>query len=128
MSSAGIFVPGFLNRIDDTILFKLLALSEIERIVELMMGDLSRRLSDRQIDLHTTEAARHFIARQGYDLVFGARPLKRFILHHLETLIGRALIVGDIADGDTITVDLENGELQVRHQAPEDEGVVHRAA
>ena len=90
------------------------------------MGDLSRRLSDRRIDLHTTEAARHFIARQGYDLVFGARPLKRVILHHLETLIGRALIAGDIAD--TITVDLENGELQVRHQAPEDEGVAHRAA
>ena len=58
--------------------------------------------------------------------MFGARPLKRFILHHLETLIGRALIAGDIAD--TITVDLENGELQVRHQAPEDEGVAHRAA
>ncbi len=93
-----------------------------------MIGDLSRRLSDRRIDLHTTEAARHFIARQGSDPVFGARPLKRFILHHLETLIGRALIVGDIADGDTITVDLENGELQGRHQAPEDEGVAHRAA
>ena len=92
------------------------------------MGDLSRRLSDRRIDLQTTEAAQHFIARQGYDPVFGARPLKRFILHHLETLIGRALIAGDIADGDTITVDLENGELQVRHQAPEDEGVAHRAA
>ena len=60
--------------------------------------------------------------------MFGARPLKRFILHHLETLIGRALNAGDIADGATITVDLENGELQVRHQAPEDEGVAHRAA
>jgi ATP-dependent Clp protease ATP-binding subunit ClpB len=122
------FRPEFLNRIDDTILFKPLALSEIERIVELMMRDLSTRLSDRRIDLHTTEAARHFIARQGYDPVFGARPLKRYIQHHLETRIARALIAGDIADGDTITVELENGDLQVRHQAPDDEGVAQRAA
>ena len=122
------FRPEFLNRIDDIILFKPLALSEIERIVELMMEDLCKRLSDRRIELHTTAAARGFIARQGYDPVFGARPLKRFIQHHLETRIARALIAGDIADGDTITVDLENGDLRVRHQAPDDESVAQRAA
>ena len=122
------FRPEFLNRIDDIILFKPLALSEIERIVELMMEDLSKRLTDRRIELHTTAAARGFIARQGYDPVFGARPLKRFIQHHLETRIARALIAGDIADGDTITVDLENGDLRVRHQAPDDESVAQRAA
>jgi ATP-dependent Clp protease ATP-binding subunit ClpB len=122
------FRPEFLNRIDDIILFKPLALSEIERIVELMMEDLNKRLTDRRIELHTTAAARGFIARQGYDPVFGARPLKRFIQHHLETRIARALIAGDIADGDTITVDLENGDLRVRHQAPDDESVAQRAA
>jgi ATP-dependent Clp protease ATP-binding subunit ClpB len=108
------FRPEFLNRIDDIVLFKPLSIDEIERIVGLLLEDLGKRLQDRRIKLQTTEAARHFIARQGYDPVFGARPLKRFIQHHLETRIGRALIAGEVSDGTVLVVDLEDGELQVR--------------
>ena len=122
------FRPEFLNRIDDIVLFKPLSLDEIERIVELMLADLGRRLAERRLQLHTTAAARGYIARQGYDPVFGARPLKRFIQHQVETRIGRALIAGDVGDGATITVDLEGGELQVRHQALSGEDMTHGAA
>ena len=111
------FRPEFLNRVDDIVLFKPLSLEEIEQIVELMTEELRQRLADRRIELHTSEAARGYIARQGYDPVFGARPLKRYIQHELETRIGRALIAGDIGDGATVTVDLEDGELRVRHRA-----------
>ena len=110
------FRPEFLNRIDDIVLFKPLSLGQIERIVELMLVDLGQRLQDRRLQLQTTAAARAYIARQGYDPVFGARPLKRYIQHQVETRIGRALIAGDVGDGATITVDLEEGELRVRHQ------------
>ena len=124
----GHFRPEFLNRIDDIVLFKPLSLDEIERIVELMLADLGKRLEDRRLQLHTTAAARGYIARQGYDPVFGARPLKRYIQHQVETRIGRALIAGDVGDGATITVDLEDGELRVHHQAPSDEDMTHKAA
>ncbi|MDA0334557.1 MAG: ATP-dependent chaperone ClpB [bacterium] len=122
------FRPEFLNRIDDIVMFKPLSLSQIERIVELMLVDLGQRLTDRRLQLHTTAAARAYIARQGYDPVFGARPLKRYIQHQVETRIGRALIAGDVADGATITVDLEEGELRVRHQHSGDEDATPAAA
>lgn len=113
----GHFRPEFLNRIDDIVLFKPLSIAEIERIVDLMIVELRTRLADRHIDLTTTEAARRFIARQGYDPVFGARPLKRYLQHELETRIGRALIAGDISDGQVVRVDVVDGELTVRHEA-----------
>ena len=111
------FRPEFLNRVDDIVLFKPLSLEEIEQIVELMTEELRGRLRDRRIELHTSEAARRYIARQGYDPVYGARPLKRYIQHELETRIGRALIAGDIGDGAMVTVDLKDGELRVEHRA-----------
>ena len=109
------FRPEFLNRVDDIVLFKPLTLGEIERIIDLLTKDLTKRLKDRRITLAITSEARQFIARAGYDPVFGARPLKRYLQHELETRIGRALISGAIPDGSTINVDIQNGELSVTH-------------
>jgi len=109
------FRPEFLNRLDDVVLFKPLLLEEISEIVKLLVVDLAKRLSNRKIGLTLSGEARSFIAREGFDPVFGARPLKRFLQHELETRIGRALIGGDILDGAEIEVDVENEELVVRH-------------
>ncbi len=98
--------PEFLNRIDDIILFKPLRLDEIERIVDLQVEDLRRRLADRRIALDLTEPARRFIAKAGFDPVYGARPLKRYIQRHLETRLGRELIAGQVPDGSTVSVDV----------------------
>jgi ATP-dependent Clp protease ATP-binding subunit ClpB len=112
------FRPEFLNRVDDIVLFKALTEPEIERIVELMLDDLRSRLADRRMTLEVTENARRFIAEQGFDPVFGARPLRRFIAHEVETRIGRALLGGDIHDGATIRVDLHEGDLVVTWENP----------
>ncbi len=108
------FRPEFLNRIDDVVLFKPLLLSEITKIVDLLIVDLCNRLSNRQIGLTLTEDAKMLIARKGFDPVFGARPLKRFLQHELETRIGRALISGDILDGAQIEVDVSDGDLVIK--------------
>jgi ATP-dependent Clp protease ATP-binding subunit ClpB len=109
----GHFRPEFLNRVDDIILFKPLTLQEIERIVDLQIESVSRRLSERRMSLELTEPARELIAREGYDPVYGARPLKRFIQREVETRIGRALLSGEIRDGATIVVDADGDELIV---------------
>jgi ATP-dependent Clp protease ATP-binding subunit ClpB len=107
------FRPEFLNRIDDVVLFKALTLDEIERIVDLQLADLSRRLAERGIRLALTGPARALAARQGYDPVYGARPLKRYLQRHLETRLGRAIIAGEVPDGATVTVGVEGGELKL---------------
>ncbi|MFF2382677.1 ATP-dependent chaperone ClpB [Streptomyces sp. NPDC058108] len=112
------FRPEFLNRIDDIVLFKPLGLPQIERIVELQFTDLRRRLAERQITVDLTQAALELIARQGFDPVYGARPLRRYISHEVETLVGRALIRGDVQDGSTIRVDAQHGELVVTYGEP----------
>jgi ATP-dependent Clp protease ATP-binding subunit ClpB len=115
----GHFRPEFLNRVDDIVLFKPLTLEEIELIVDLQIADVRRRLVDRRLDLELSEAARALIAQAGYDPVYGARPLKRFIQREVETRIGRALLAGDIPDGSTITVDADGNELVVTWREPE---------
>jgi ATP-dependent Clp protease ATP-binding subunit ClpB len=115
------FRPEFLNRVDDIVLFKPLTLEEVKKIVDLLTDDLMRRLKDRRIVLEISDKAKTFIARAGYDPVYGARPLKRYLQHELETRIGRALIAGDILDGAVITVDVEDGKLVVSHRNPEEE-------
>ncbi|MFE4548944.1 ATP-dependent chaperone ClpB [Streptomyces sp. NPDC056785] len=112
------FRPEFLNRIDDIVLFKPLGLPQIERIVELQFSDLRRRLAERQITVELTSAALELIARQGFDPVYGARPLRRYISHEVETLVGRALIRGDVQDGSAIRVDAQHGELVVTYGEP----------
>jgi ATP-dependent Clp protease ATP-binding subunit ClpB len=113
------FRPEFLNRVDDVVLFKPLTLEEIEQIVGLMTEELRGRLRDRHIGLELTPEAQGFVARSGFDPVYGARPLKRFLQRELETRIGRALIGGDILDGAQIAVDVLDGVLTVTHENPE---------
>jgi len=110
------FRPEFLNRVDDIVIFKPLTLDEIKKIVDLLTEQLRARLKDRQITLELTDPAREFIAREGYDPVYGARPLKRFLQRELETRIGRQLVAGSIPDGATITITLEKGALAIRLQ------------
>jgi ATP-dependent Clp protease ATP-binding subunit ClpB len=114
----GHFRPEFLNRVDDTVLFKPLTLEEIERIVDLQIDDVRQRLADRRLSLELTEEARALIAKEGYDPVYGARPLRRFIQREVETRIGRALLSGDIRDGATITIHAEGDELLVQWRNP----------
>ncbi|HWC86091.1 MAG TPA: ATP-dependent chaperone ClpB [Solirubrobacteraceae bacterium] len=108
------FRPEFLNRVDEIIMFKPLTLAEIERIVDLQFEDVRRRLADRRIAVELTGAARELIGRQGYDPVYGARPLRRYIQREIETRIGRALIAGEIGEGATIIVDSDGEESVVR--------------
>jgi len=107
------FRPEFLNRVDDVVLFKTLTLDEIERIVDLLADELRRRLADRDVKLELSGAARSLIARQGFDPVYGARPLRRFLQHELETRIGRALIGGEVRNGAAVRVDVRDGLLNV---------------
>jgi ATP-dependent Clp protease ATP-binding subunit ClpB len=112
------FRPEFLNRIDDIVIFKPLTLPEIERIVDLLLDDVRARLADRRIELVVTEEARATIARDGFDPVYGARPLRRYIQREVETRIGRALLAGQVRDGATITVDVEGEDLVVHWTEP----------
>ncbi len=114
----GHFRPEFLNRVDDVVMFKPLTLPEIERIVDLLTADLRRRLADRNVRLELTEAARELVAREGFDPVYGARPLKRYLQHELESRIGRALIAGEVTEGATVRVDAVEGALTVRVENP----------
>ncbi|HET6259793.1 MAG TPA: ATP-dependent chaperone ClpB [Pseudonocardia sp.] len=109
------FRPEFLNRVDDTVLFTPLTLSEIEHIVELMLAELRSRLADRNLNLEISEDARLFIAREGYDPVYGARPLRRFIAREVETRIARALLREGPADGSTLRVEVEGDQIVVTH-------------
>jgi ATP-dependent Clp protease ATP-binding subunit ClpB len=110
------FRPEFLNRVDDIVLFKPLTQAEIERVVELMLGDLRARLADRQISLEVSPEALRFIASQGYDPVYGARPLRRYIAREVETRIARALVAGDVTAGSVIKAGVADGELTVTHE------------
>jgi ATP-dependent Clp protease ATP-binding subunit ClpB len=114
----GHFRPEFLNRVDDIVLFAPLTPREIERIVDLQIAEVRERLADRRIALELTDAARGFVARAAYDPVYGARPLRRYIQHEVETRIGRALLSGEILPGATITMDVEGDELAVRWENP----------
>jgi ATP-dependent Clp protease ATP-binding subunit ClpB len=107
------FRPELLNRIDDTVLFKPLQAGEIQRIVDLLLVSLRERLADRSITIDVTDEAKHFLASQGYDPVYGARPLKRYLQRALETQLGRKLIAGDIQDGSCVLVSLHDGQLQI---------------
>ena len=112
------FRPEFLNRVDDIVLFKPLTLPEIEQIVGLLVRDLRDRLRDRHLELELTSAAVEHVAAEGFDPVYGARPLRRYIQHQLETRIGRALLAGDVLDGARIIVDKVGDELLVTYENP----------
>jgi ATP-dependent Clp protease ATP-binding subunit ClpB len=108
------FRPEFLNRIDDIVLFRRLTLPQIEKIVDLQVEELRHRLAERGTKLELNEDARRLIAAHGYDPVYGARPLRRYLAHELETRIGRALLSGELNEGAIIRVEVLDGELNVR--------------
>jgi ATP-dependent Clp protease ATP-binding subunit ClpB len=105
------FRPEFLNRVDDTILFKPLTLEEIKIIVDLQVEHLSARLEEQGIKMTLDDSAREFVARNAYDPVYGARPLKRYLQRELETRLGRAIIAGELAEGATVNIAQQNGGL-----------------
>ncbi|WP_295586817.1 AAA family ATPase, partial [uncultured Subdoligranulum sp.] len=109
------FRPEFLNRLDDIVYYKSLTKQEIGSIVDLMLTDLRGRLEEKQLHLTVTDAAKNAIIDGGYDPIYGARPLKRYIQAHVETMIAREIIAGTHSAGDTLTVDAdENGSLYLR--------------
>lgn len=119
--------PEFLNRVDDIVIFKTLRLNEIEKIVDLLLVEVQKRLLDRRVTLDVTEAAKEFLALRGYDLVYGARPLRRLIQKELETRLGRAIIASEVSDGAKITVDSRDNALNFHIQNPTQEPVMAQA-
>ena len=106
------FRPEFLNRLDEIILYKPLAKTEIIKIVDLMLADLQKRLDDKHLRINVSDAAKHYIVEHGYDPNFGARPLRRFIQSRVETIAAKKIIGGNLSAGDVIDIDLdENGNL-----------------
>ena len=108
------FRPEFLNRIDEIVFYKPLTRDQIGHIVDLMMKNLNHRLEDKQLSITLTPAAKELIIDQGFDPVYGARPLKRYLQSHVETLVARRIIAADVAPGTALQVDAENGQLVVK--------------
>ena len=106
------FRPEFLNRLDETIMFKPLTKENISGIIELMLKDLNKRLLEKEITLELTDAAKDYVVEQGYDPVYGARPLKRYLQKTVETLAARIILEGNIKAGDTILIDVSGSELR----------------
>ena len=105
------FKPEFLNRIDETIIFNSLGKEEIKQIVDIQIGHLLKRLQERKISLNLTDGTREFLADVGFDPVYGARPLKRAIQHYIEDELALKILSGEVADGDTVNVSVEEGEV-----------------
>nr|MCR5538386.1 AAA family ATPase [Lachnospiraceae bacterium] len=105
------FRPEFLNRLDETILFKPLTKENIGGIVDLMMSDINRRLAEKEIAIELTDEAKQFVIDGGYDPVYGARPLKRFLQKYVETLAAKIILSDEVHEGDVIRIGCEDGEL-----------------
>ena len=108
------FRPEFLNRLDEIIMFRPLTRDNLNGIIDIMVEGLRARLADKSLKLEITDAAKALIIEHGYDPLYGARPLRRYLQSSVETLIARRILSGDIAAGATLTVDVENGELICR--------------
>ena len=109
----GHFRPEFLNRLDEIILFKPLTKDNIGNIVDLMVAELDKRLSDQELSLTLTEAAKQQVVENGYDPVYGARPLKRYLQNYVETLAAKKILSGDVHAGDRLELDVQNGEFMI---------------
>ena len=107
------FRPEFLNRLDEIVCYKPLTKENITHIIDLLLVELNGRLAEKQLTVELTGEARQFILDSAYDPAFGARPLRRFVQHTVETLISRRIIAGQLAPGDTLIVDCVDGELDV---------------
>ena len=107
----GSFRPEFLNRLDEIIMFKPLTKDNISNIVQLLIKDINRRLSDRQLSIELTDGAKNYVVERGYDPTYGARPLKRYLQKNVETLAARVILAGGVGEGDTILIDVEDEKL-----------------
>ena len=112
----GHFRPEFLNRLDEIIMFKPLTKDNIGNIVDLMVKELDNRLADQELSLRLTDAAKDMVVEKGYDSVYGARPLKRYLQNYVETLAAKKILSGDVHAGDTLVLDVENGEFVCRSE------------
>ena len=112
------FRPEFLNRLDETILFKPLTKGNITRIIDLLLSELNERLADRELSLELTDTAKAFIADHGFDPVYGARPLKRYMQKHVETLAAKLILGGEISTGATIVINVEGDALTAKVKEP----------
>ncbi len=108
------FRPEFLNRLDEIVFYKPLTRENITHIIDLLAADLNRRIADKQLNVVLTPEAKRFIIDSSYDPVYGARPLRRFVQHTVETLIGRKIVADEVLPGSTLTVDCEDGQLIVK--------------
>jgi ATP-dependent Clp protease ATP-binding subunit ClpB len=108
------FKPEFLNRLDDIVMFDALQPNELAQIVRIQVASLADRLADRRIALQVSDAAVDWLARNGFDPIYGARPLRRLIQTSVGDQLARAVLRGDVVEGDTVVVELEGDELQVR--------------
>ena len=108
------FRPEFLNRLDEIVLFTPLSKDEIKSIVDLMIGKLAKRLSDQNLNLVVTDKAKDKIVDGGYDVNFGARPLKRYIQTNVENLLARKILEGNLDDGATLTVDVDGDKFVIK--------------
>ena len=111
------FRPEFLNRLDETIMFKPLTKANIYDIIDLLVADVNKRLADREISIFLTEDAKKYVVDGGYDPNYGARPLKRFLQKHVDTLAAKLMLQGDVGAQDTIIIDVEDGKLVARSQS-----------
>ncbi|MBR3216556.1 MAG: AAA family ATPase, partial [Exiguobacterium sp.] len=108
------FRPEFLNRVDETILFHPLTKDQIGQIVEKAVGRMSERLTTRSIHIEITDAAKTFVADEAYEPQFGARPINRYVQRTIETKLARSILAGEVEDGQTVIIDVENGALTLR--------------
>ena len=107
------FRPEFLNRLDEIVFYKPLTKGNITHIIDLMLADLNRRLADRQLTVELTDGAKSLVIDRAYDPLYGARPLRRYLQHTVETLIGRKIIADQVSAGAVLTVDVRDGNLVV---------------
>ena len=105
------FRPEFLNRLDEIIMFKPLTKDNIGGIIELMLADVNKRLEDKELSIHLTDAAKSYVIEHGYEPAYGARPLKRYLTKHVDTLAARMILSGEVYPQDTIVIDEQGGEL-----------------
>ena len=105
------FRPEFLNRLDETIMFKPLAKEEVGKIVDLLIKDLKIRLQEKELGLIVTDSAKNMVIEHGYNPIYGARPLKRYLQKNIDTLVAKTILSGDVLSGDTITIDVIDGML-----------------
>ena len=108
------FRPEFLNRLDETIMFKPLSKADVAQIIDLLVRDVNKRLVEREVSIELTDAAKEFVVEGGYEPMYGARPLKRYLQKHVETLAARLLLEGNVGRGDVIIIDVTDGHLSAR--------------